>query len=171
MSITDPTLAEITMFGGNFAPRSWANCDGQLLPIAQNTALFSLLGTQYGGDGRTTFALPDYRGRTPVGIGNGPGLTPIVQAERGGSNTTILTVANLPSHGHAIAAREEGNTDDPNGAFVAGSGMTSFGTAADVTMASTSVTNTGGGQSFNNMQPFLGTRFIIALFGTFPSRN
>jgi microcystin-dependent protein len=171
MSIYDPTIAEISMFGGNFAPRSWANCDGQLLPISQNTALFSILGTTYGGDGRTTFGLPELRGRVAVHTGSGPGLTPRQMGQRSGSETNTLTIAQLPSHGHAINARDEGTTDDPTGAFIAGDGTNAFGSSSNVAMANTSVANTGGGQAFNNMQPYMVVRYIIALQGVFPSRN
>ncbi len=171
MSISDPTIAEISMFGGNFAPRSWANCDGQLLSIAQNTALFSLLGTTYGGDGRTTFGLPDLRGRIALHTGTGPGLTPRQQGEISGSETNTITISQMPSHGHAINAKDEGSTDDPSGAFVAGDGTNAFGTASNIIMSNTSVANTGGGQAVNNMQPYMVVRYIIALQGVFPSRN
>ena len=171
MSIYDPTIAEISMFGGNFAPRSWANCDGQLLPISQNTALFSILGTTYGGDGRTTFGLPELRGRVAVHTGSGPGLTPRQMGQRSGSETNTLTIAQLPSHGHAINARDEGNTDDPTGAFIAGDGTNAFGSSSNVVMSNAAVANNGGGQAVNNMQPYMVVRFIIALQGVFPSRN
>lgn len=171
MSIHDPTLGQITMFGGNFAPRFWADCNGQLLAIASNAALFSILGTTYGGDGRTTFGLPDLRGRLPMHTGTGPGLTPRTLGQRAGSETTTLSVLNLPSHGHAISAKAEGNTDDPTNAFVAGDGTNSFGTTSDLTMNGNSVSPTGGNQPFNNMPPFSVIRFIIALQGVFPSRN
>tara|TARA_R110002020_G_scaffold419962_1_gene629068 strand:- start:2319 stop:2834 length:516 start_codon:yes stop_codon:yes gene_type:complete len=171
MSIYDPTIAEISMFGGNFNPRSWANCDGQLLAISQNTALFSILGTMYGGDGRTTFGLPEMRGRVAVHTGSGPGLTPRQMGERSGTETNTLTVAQLPSHGHDINAKEEGTTDNPSGAFIAGDGTNAFGASADVAMSNTSVANTGGGQAINNMQPYMVVRYIIALQGVFPSRN
>lgn len=171
MSIYDPTIAEISMFGGNFAPRSWANCDGQLLPISQNTALFSILGTTYGGDGRTTFGLPELRGRVAVHTGSGPGLTPRQMGQRSGSETNTLTIAQLPSHGHAINARDEGTTDDPTGAFIAGDGTNAFGSSSNVVMSNAAVANNGGGQAVNNMQPYMVVRFIIALQGVFPSRN
>ena len=171
MSIYDPTIAEISMFGGNFNPRLWANCDGQLLPISSNSALFSILGTTYGGDGRTTFGLPEMRGRVAVHTGTGPGLTTRQQGQRSGTETNTLTVAQLPSHGHAINAKMEGTTDDPNGAFVAGDGTNAFGASSDLAMSNTSVANTGGSQAVNNMQPYMVVRYIIALQGVFPSRN
>lgn len=161
------------MVGFNFAPRGWALCDGQILPISSNSALFSLLGTTYGGDGRTTFALPDLRGRVPIQVGNGPGLSPYQWGEKGGAETNILNVNQLPPHSHTfnLPATEEGNTDSPENAFVAGDGNASFGTASDITMATSSTNNTGAASSINNIQPFLGIYFIIALQGIFPSRS
>lgn len=186
MSISDPTLAEITMFGGNFAPRAWAFCDGQLLSIAQNTALFSLLGTIYGGDGRTTFGLPDLRGRIPLHPGNGPGLRSYRLGEKGGSYQHTLTVNEMPSHNHTATAASQmraesrpGNGTDPAGQMLA-SGQTIYRPNAaaedvvmDPAMVSTDVTvnNNGGNQSFSIQNPFIGVHFIIALQGTFPSRN
>jgi len=167
----EPFIGQIQPFGFNFAPRGWAKCDGQILSIAQNTALFSLLGTTYGGDGRTTFALPDLRGRNGVHIGQGPGLSNVTWGERGGAETRTLTVLNLPSHGHAINAKEEGTTDNPSGAFIAGDGTNAFGSASDTVMASTSVGNTGGNQPINIQNPYLGVNYCIALQGIFPSRN
>ena len=169
----DTLLGEISMFAGNFAPRGWALCNGQFLSISQNSALFSILGTTYGGDGRTTFALPDLRGRVPVGPGRGPGLSDYRLGQRGGSENNVLSVANMPAHTHSVSlgAKEEGNTDDPNGAFVAGNGMTSFGTTSDITLASATTASEGAGQSVNNRQPFLAISFIIALQGIFPSRG
>jgi len=169
----EPFIAEIIMFGGNFAPRGWALCDGQLLSINSNQALFSLLGTTYGGDGRTTFGLPDLRGRVPIHPGNGPGLSSYRLGQKGGSQTNTLTSANLPSHNHTINIKEEGNTEDPNGSFIAGNGSNSFGTTSDPgsTLATGAVNPSGGGQVVNNIQPFECVNFIIALTGTFPSRN
>jgi microcystin-dependent protein len=169
--MSDPFLGEIQAFGFNFAPRGWAQCDGQLLPINQNSALFSLLGTTYGGDGRTTFALPDLRGRTALHEGQGPGLSPRQLGQRSGQETTSLSVQNLPPHGHAIRAKEEGNTEDPTGHYVAGDGTNAFGTGADITMAADSVGNTGGGLPHDNMQPYLTINFCIALQGIYPSRS
>ncbi len=161
------------MFGGNFAPRGWALCDGQLLSIAQNTALFSLLGTIYGGDGRTTFALPDLRGRVAMHPGNGPGLTPKNIGQKGGTETNTLITGNLPAHNHTfnLPAKEEGNADAPDAAFIAGDGTSSFGTTSDVTMAAATTNNTGSNQAVNNIQPFTCVNFIIALQGVYPSRN
>ena len=169
----EPFLGEISMFAGNFAPRGWAYCNGQLLLISQNSALFSILGTNYGGDGRTTFALPDLRGRVPVGVGRGPGLSIYANGQRGGSEDNTIAVNNMPAHTHSVSlgAKEEGNTDDPNGAFVAGNGMTSFGTTSDITLASATTASEGAGQSVNNRQPYLAINFIIALQGIYPSRS
>ena len=159
------------MFAGTFAPRSWAFCDGQLLPINQYQALFSILGTMYGGDGRTTFALPDLRGRFPLHAGNGPGLTPRQQGQRSGTETNTLNISQLPSHNHTLLGKEEGNSDDPNGGYVAGNGTNSFGSSSDVNLNTAAVGNTGSNQPINNMPPYTGIRFIIALQGVYPSRN
>lgn len=171
----DPFIAEIVMFGGNFAPRGWAFCDGQLLPINQYSALFSILGTTYGGDGRTTFALPDLRGRVAMHPGNGPGLTPRDLGERGGQETVTLTVNQIPAHNHYINAISSiGDNRSPSGRLLADSGAfdTEFSAATpNTTMKSTMVQNTGGGQPHTNMQPFLCVNYIIALQGTFPSRS
>ena len=167
----DPFIAQITMFGGNFAPRGWALCDGQLLAISQYSALFSILGTTYGGDGRTTFGLPDLRGRIAMHPGNGPGLSPRNLGEKSGSENNTLQTNQLPPHNHTLLAKEEANAADPGGTFIAGTGINAFGTNLDKTMNAAAIGNTGGGQSVNNIQPFQCVNFIIALVGTFPSRN
>lgn len=183
----DPYIAEITMFGGNFAPRGWALCDGQLLAIAQNTALFSLLGTTYGGDGRTTFALPDLRGRVAIHPGSGPGLSPIRLGESGGSMSQNLMAANLPAHNHTLGAgataalhAQSGaaNSSLPAGNVLAVDRDRNYSSSApDVDMQAGAVTlagatdNTGSSQPFSIMQPYLGVNYIIALQGIFPSRN
>ena len=189
----NPFLAEIVMFGGNFAPRGWAFCDGQLLSINQYQALFSLLGTTYGGDGRTSFALPDLRGRSPIGEGRGPGLSDIKLGQRGGLETVTLNITNLPNHSHLVnfsgvsasvtlpAVADEGTTDEAEGNILA-SGIDKLYAApgaADANLAtvpapvSGSVTTqtSGSSQAFNIRNPFLGINYIIALQGTFPSRN
>jgi microcystin-dependent protein len=172
----DPFLGEITMFGGNFAPRGWADCDGQLLPINTYTALFSLLGTMYGGDGRTTFALPDMRSRVPMHEGTGPGLSQRTQGQRGGWENHTLSVSELPSHTHTLSGRNElADSATPEGdslANVQGSDTKIYSSsAANSAMSANSIGNTGSSQSHNNMQPYTVIRFIIALQGTFPSRN
>ncbi|RNC88614.1 MAG: phage tail protein [Allomuricauda sp.] len=169
----EPFLGQIIMFGGNFAPRGWALCQGQLLPISSNQALFSILGTIYGGDGRTTFALPDLRGRAPIQQGSGPGLSSINLGEKAGSESHTLLVNNLPAHNHgfALPMKAEGDTDNPAGGFVAGDGTNSFGTVSDSTGGAGTTSNTGGNTAVNHRDPFLGVNFIIALQGTFPSRS
>lgn len=188
---SDPFIGQITMFGGNFAPRSWAFCDGQLLPISSNSALFSILGTTYGGDGRTTFGLPDLRGRVAMHAGNGPGLSSRSLGAKGGTETNTLTVNQLPSHNHTATATTavtiyadngSGTSDTPGGNVWAkksrDSDYSDFPASA-VTMAagassadtSVNVENTGGGQSVNNMQPFQVIHYIIALQGVYPSRS
>lgn len=177
----DATLAVITMFGGDFAPRGWAFCWGQLLPINQNQALFSLLGTTYGGNGTTTFALPDLRGRTPLHAGQGPGLSPYSLGQRAGSETATLLLNNLPSHSHAgtfnfAVSSNAATTDEPGGAVPANGSTTAYLTGGTVSgqlggVSSTTIGNTGGSQPFALRQPYLGIHFIIALQGIFPSRN
>lgn len=177
----DPFIGQIVMFGGNFAPRGWAFCNGQLLAIAQNSALFSILGTIYGGDGRTTFGLPELRGRAAVHAGgsSGPGLTNRPLGSRGGSQTNTLTTNNMPSHNHVATQRGElalANSGDPTNKLAAISTSqvyTSNTAASEVNLAPESivVSNTGGGQAVNNMQPYTAVNYIIALVGVFPSRN
>ena len=184
--MSDPFLAEIIMFGGNFNPRGWAFCNGQLLPISQNSALFSLLGTVYGGDGRTTFGLPEMRGRVPVHSGNGsagPGLTPRALGAKSGQETHILTVPEIPSHNHSAATTvhaDELPSDTPtasgNMLAEASAGNVYRSTVAstvslNAAAATTNIGNTGGNLAHNNMQPFIAVNFIIALAGVFPSRS
>lgn len=172
--VFEPLLGSIMLFAGNFPPRGWAFCNGQLLPISQNSALFSIIGTLYGGDGRTTFGLPDLRGRAPVGAGQGPGLSNYSIGSRVGSETTTLTAANLPSHSHTLnGSSSPGTSSSPNGNVPAVNrdGILHYGTQADATMSSASIANTGGNQPFNNIQPVLGMHYCIALQGIFPSRS
>lgn len=188
----DPFLGEIIMFGGNFAPRSWAFCDGQLLPINTNQALFSILGTIYGGDGRTTFALPDLRGRVAMHPGNGPGLSSRRLGQKGGVESVTLNVTQIPSHTHTgmpvtgnvliNVNNSDGDSNTPNGNYIAkhptsngfstsvGEGRNPYlnGVSHNLTSA---VANTGGNQSHTNMQPFTCINYIIALQGVFPSRS
>ena len=168
-------LGEIRMFAGNFAPTGWAFCQGQLLPIAQNQALFSLLGTTYGGDGRTSFALPDLRGRVPVGFGQGPGLSNRVIGEKFGSELVTLNINQMPSHNHTVnAVTTEGNQNLPTNSLPANTKTLDkeYSDAnANTTMKATMVNPTGGSQPFGVSQPSLGVNFIIALQGIYPSRN
>lgn len=168
----DPFIGEIRLFAGNFAPRGWAFCDGALLPVAQNTALFSILGTTYGGDGRTTFALPDLRGRVAVHPGTGPGLTTRSAGEKGGSETATLTVDQMPAHNHRVtASNTRGDSPDPAGNVPAGDPDMPYIASGTNAMSAAMIQQTGNGQPHANMQPFLGIPFIIALVGIYPSRN
>ena len=175
MLLWTPFIAGIILFGGDFAPRGWAFCNGQLLPINQNQALFSLLGTTYGGNGVTTFALPDLRGRIAIHEGQGPGLPPYTLGERAGSPETTLIAANLPAHAHALnGVSDTGNVPSPAGAFLASTGETDpeYRTSGTVVaMNSAAIGVTGSNQSFSNMPPYLAVNYIIALNGIFPSRN
>jgi microcystin-dependent protein len=171
-------LGEIKMFAGNFAPVGWALCDGSLLSINQNTALFSLLGTTYGGNGTTTFALPDLRGRFPMHPGTGANLTPRNLGDVGGQETVTLTAAQMPVHTHTAAVAADSTvatTDQPQSALPGrnASATPSFGKTANAAMASSAVVlaPAGGGQAHPNMPPFVCVNFIIALQGIFPSRN
>jgi microcystin-dependent protein len=162
------------MFAGNFAPRGWAFCDGQLLAVSQNDALFSLLGTIYGGDGRSTFGLPDLRGRLPIHAGSGPGLSPRRLGSKGGAEKVTLTVNQLPSHTHDYKASTDiADETAPAGNVVAQpSAMNLYFEAPPVqNMASDAVTGVGGSRSHTNLMPFLCVHFIIALFGIYPSRS
>ena len=172
--MSEPFVGEIRMFAGNFAPRSYAFCDGQLLAVSQNDALFSLLGTIYGGDGRTTFGLPDLRGRVPVHAGSGPGLSPRTLGAKAGAESVTLTVNQLASHTHQMQA-SSGSADSTSaqGNVPAQSGLDTYRTTGGtvVDMASAAVISEGGSQNHSNIQPFLCVHFIIALFGVYPSRS
>ena len=170
--MSEPFLAEIRIVGFNFAPRGWAFCDGQILPINQNQSLYSLLGTNYGGDGRTSFGLPDLRSRTPIHKSDGHPL-----AQNGGAETVTLTSAEMPAHTHSTKANssEGDNTspaDDNLSATAAGELLYRDPESASMTaLRGGTVTNTGGGQAHDNMQPYQALNFCIALQGLFPSRN
>ncbi len=185
--MSDPFVGEIRLVGFGFQPKGWAFCDGRLLSIQQNAALFSLLGTTYGGNGTTTFALPDYRGRSAVGMGNGPGLTGVVQGEMAGSQSVTILPTQMPMHSHAATAAQSASTANASIASpqnnipaitVSEDGRTQFFgyapvSSADATLAPVAVTvqPAGGSQPLPILNPFLGSNFIIALEGIFPSRN
>lgn len=173
--MSDPFVAEIRIFAGNFPPRGWATCDGQLLPIAQNTALFSLLGTTYGGDGKTSFALPQLGGRSPLGAGQGPGLSPRGLGESGGSAEVTLDTSQMPAHGHALQAALSPSSSMPGPdlalAPVAGGAPAYRASGTPQAMAPQTLAAAGGGQPHNNLQPYLGLTFIIALQGIYPARS
>ena len=166
--MAEPFLSEIRIMSFNFPPRGWAFCDGQLLPINQNQALFSLLGTTYGGDGRTNFALPNLQGRTPIHVGSGHTL-----GETGGVQASTLSIAALPEHAHILSASPAaGTTPGANGAFLANAGSDVYVSPQHlVPMSPWAVGNVGGGQPHENMQPYLALSFCIALQGIFPSPN
>jgi microcystin-dependent protein len=173
--MSDPFIGEIKMFAGNFAPRGWAFCDGSLLPISANTALFSLLGTTYGGDGKSTFALPDLRGRAPMHFGAGPGLTNRKIGEKSGTETVTLTTAEIPSHNHTLMGSQDvASSQDPAANVLAQDSKTNFynpNPGNTVQMNAASLSPNGGNQPHENMQPFLAINYIIALQGTFPPRS
>lgn len=176
--MASPYIGEIRMFGGTFAPVGYAICQGQLLPISQYQALFAILGTTYGGDGVSTFGLPDLRGRGPVHAGQGPGLSPRTPGEQTGVENTTLTVGNLPAHNHLISASTNAaDQNSPAGAICAAAQDQSGGTqeytktASNTAMLNTAVSIAGGSQPFEILQPLTCINFIIALEGVFPSRN
>ncbi len=169
--MSDPYLGEIRMFGGNFAPSGWALCDGQLLSIARYTALFSILGTTYGGDGKQTFGLPNLQGAAPMHWGDGPGLTPRNIGESGGSQNVTLLATELPAHNHAATASGS-SADQPSPQNnVPASQMVYAPGPSNAPLAVNSLTSAGGSQPHNNMQPYQSVSFIIALQGIFPPRG
>lgn len=175
----DGTIAQIFLFGGNFAPRNWAFCNGQLMPIAQNTALFALLGTTYGGNGQTTFALPDFRGRVPVGTGQGPGLPHVDLGEMSGSENVTLITQQMPAHTHTATppviavAHTNDESISPAGNVFSTSDTDAYASTPNANAAGTSVSlaPAGGSQPFSIINPYLTVTFVICLFGVFPSRN
>ena len=174
--MSEPFIAEIRIFAGNFAPRSWAFCDGQLLPVAQNTALFSLIGTTYGGDGRSTTALPNLQGRIPMHPGRGPGLTSRRLGQRGGVEMVSLTESQMPNHTHTLRAndgRGGSGTAVNNSLAEPRDGLLYQTNTSEnlVNMSSQALPNTGGSQAHNNLQPYIVMNFIIALQGLYPSRG
>jgi len=170
--MSEPFLGEIRPFPYGFAPRFWAFCSGQLLPINQNQALFSLLGTTYGGNGTTTFALPNLNDRVPIGAGTGPGLSSVNLGEQSGSSSVTLLSTQIPSHNHSVNVAGAGTTTSPVGAIPANSPLHNiYDTAINTTMDPDVIEPAGGNQPHENMQPYLGINFCIALSGIFPSRN
>ena len=172
----DPFVAEIRIFSGNFAPLGWAFCNGQLLPISQNTALFSLLGTTYGGNGQSTFALPNLQGSAPIGEGQGPGLSQRFLGEAGGAATVTLTEIQIPAHTHTPnAVTGGGNTTSPAGAVWASDvGHTpppAYASTANDQLGAGAIGPTGNGQPHNNLPPYLTLNFMIALQGVYPPRS
>lgn len=163
-----PFLGEVKIISWNFSPKGWAMCNGQFLPINQNQALFSLLGTMYGGNGQTTFALPDLRGRVPIHIGAG-----FIEGQAGGQEAHTITMSEMPAHNHFINASNTatGTVGGPSGNILAASNITIYGQQPDTTLNPSEVTNFGGSQAHTNQQPYLVLNFIIALIGVFPSRN
>lgn len=177
--MSEPFIGEIIMFGGNFAPRGWAFCNGQILSIAQNTALFSLLGTTYGGNGQTTFALPDLRGRVPISAGQGPGLANYNLGQVSGAETATLLVQNMPAHTHGVNAASATPTpalSSPAGNLLGppgrgGPAIYSPTGPSPAQMHASMIASSGGSQPFSIVQPYLVVNFIIALQGIYPSRN
>lgn len=173
--IMDPLLGEIKLFAGDFAPRGWLFCDGQLLSIASNSALFSILGTFYGGDGRTTFALPDLRGRVAIGPRNSPGLSSYRLGQKGGEEQVTLNLSQIPSHKHDLRATNNlGNSNTPYTNILANTGDfdSEYSTSSPNTvMSADAISSTGGGLSHENRQPYLSINYIIAVAGIYPSRS
>lgn len=173
--MSDCYIGEIRMFGGNFAPVGWAFCDGSLLSIAQYDALYSLIGTTYGGDGQSTFALPDLRGRFPIHQGQGGGLSPRVLGEMAGTESVTLQTSQMPAHNHTpVANTAAGNSNDPNGMYWASSASVQQylpGDQANTNMNTGAIGSAGGSQPHDNMQPHLVINFIISLEGIYPSQN
>jgi microcystin-dependent protein len=172
--MSEPFVGEIRMFGFSFAPQGWAQCNGQLLPINQNQALFSLLGTTYGGDGRITFALPDMRSRVPVGQGQGAGLSSYAEGQAGGAETMTLTAAQMPGHAHPVkASSSAASSDQPEGRALARSASYIYTAkpGTSTVMNADMLGEAGGSQPHGNIQPYLAMNFCIALNGIFPPRN
>jgi microcystin-dependent protein len=172
--MSNPFLAEIRIFPFNFPPKGWAFCDGQILPLSQNTALFSLLGTTYGGDGKSNFALPDFQGNAPMHPGQGPGLSLHDLGETGGSDTVTLLESEMPSHWHAVnASQSDGTGRVPSGQYLAGGiGLAMYASPGTIApLSARAVPPAGGNQPHNNLMPYLTLNFCIALQGVYPPRT
>lgn len=174
--MAEPFIGQITLFAGNFAPRGWALCQGQILAIESNESLYSLIGTTYGGNGTTTFGLPDLRGRIPVGIGRGTGLSQWAIGERQGTETTVLNINQMPSHSHPLqASSDTGDNTDPTGRILATDAADEkpYEPTAEQPQAllNSAVLNVGNNQPHDNRAPWMALNYIIALLGIFPSRN
>ena len=171
--MSTPFIGEIRLFGGNFAPAGWAFCSGQLMPISENDVPFTLIGTTYGGDGQTTFALPNLQGRLPVHMGTGPGLSPRTIGESGGVETVTLTTQQIPNHNHVPQAFSTGgNQTTPQNGVWAGSADSRYSTSApSLAMNNTLVGGAGGSQPHENMMPYLAISFIISLYGVYPTQS
>jgi microcystin-dependent protein len=170
--MSSPFVAEIRIFGCNFAPTGWAQCNGQLMPISQNTALFSLLGTFYGGDGKSTFALPNFEGSVPIGQGQGAGLSDRFLGEVSGTEFVTLLQTEMPAHNHLLQGDDDDGTFKTPGAMLLGAGnQMYFSGSPNVNLAPEALAITGGSLPHNNMQPFLVFNFCIALQGVFPPRG
>ncbi len=175
--MAQPYIGEIRMFAGNFAPTGWALCNGQLLPISEYDALFNLIGTTYGGDGQTTFALPDLQGRVPIHAGSGAGLSPYIIGESGGVETVAVTVAQAPTHDHGWAVLTAAGTADKEklpGGYLANGALLVYDNSASpptTPLGGSTVAPVGGSQAHENMAPYLVLTFIVSLFGIFPSQN
>jgi len=171
--MSEPFIGELRLVPYNFAPRGWAACNGQILSIAQNTALYSLLGTTYGGNGQTTFALPDLRGRVPLHTGQGPGLSNYDLGQLGGVESITLTTNEMPAHSHTVEAAVTGNSNTPNDSVPAAVRKNKYASAPDgvTPMDAGMIAPSGGSQPHSNVQPYLTLQWIIALEGIYPSRN
>lgn len=175
--MSEPFIGEITMFAGNFAPKNWAFCDGQVLEISQNRPLYDLFGSNYGGDGRTTFGLPDMRGRVPLGAGSGPGLSNRTLGQTGGLEYVVLSEENLPVHTHSVNAEDNpGIESTPEGQLLAelsinDRAVSAYANTGSRTMNNQAVTASGGNKPYSSLMPYSCINFIVALAGAFPSRN
>ena len=169
--MSEPFVGEIRMFAGNFAPRSWAFCDGQLLAVSQNDALFSLLGTIYGGDGRTTFGLPDMRGRIAIHAGAGGGLSNQRLGAKGGAESVTLNNNQLSSHSHSLTANDKASDQIKPAGHGLAQGEIYAQSNPSINLNASAITNTGGGRSHSNLMPTVCVHYIIALFGIYPSRQ